>query len=182
MTHTVQSAPLFHLTRLHPVTWENGQLWPGEAFPSTFWVDEWISERGGRCTLPVRTWTLPVEEGSVIVRLERGKDQAYWRWARWQDGDLIEMTEVEAEDHLDPAAAAERAEWRQRRWEEREYAVSRGRGTGMEVGVYQVLPGREIYRMCVKATAREYWSRKATPAEIAEYKAGLESETPSQKL
>jgi hypothetical protein len=180
MIHTIQSAPLFHLIRIHPVTWEQNQLWLGEAFPSTFWVDEWFSERGGRCSRPMRTWTLPVEEGSVIVRLERGKDQAYWRWARWKDSDLIEMTEVEAEDHLDPVGAAARAEWRRRKWEEREYAISRGRGENVRLGVHETRPG--VYITVVEATARQYRWRRAKPEEIEAYKAYQEAEPACGKV
>jgi hypothetical protein len=170
MTH-IQSAPLFHLTQIHPVTWDNDRLTPGKPFPHTsIWIEEWISERGGRCSRPVRTWTLPVVEGSVIVRLQRGQDEYHWRWARWANGDLVEMTEVEAQDHLDPAGATARAERRQAAREAKHYAVSRARGVGMEVGVYKVNKS-DNHIMVVRATAREYYWRHARPEEIAEYKA-----------
>lgn len=48
------------------------------------------------------------------------------------------------------------------------------RASGMSVGVYQVLPGKQIYRMCVKASATRPWSRNARPEEIAAYKVALE--------
>jgi len=128
---------------------------------------DWI-EDGRHFTRWERTWSVPLEEGLVILR--RDVDDRWGlkhRYAVVRDGSLVELTKEDAEDFLDPTGAADRAAWRLQEWEEIEYRVIRSRGGGMTVGVYESRPG--VYRYCTKAWPRQYECRNARPEEIAAY-------------
>jgi hypothetical protein len=142
---------------------------------------EWKTERGGDCRLYVHRWRIPLVEGACYIRTQDyDRQHNYTRYATVRGGRLVDATLEEIADILDPAGAESRARQRHEAWEAREYAVSRGRAVGMEAGVvYRTAkPPHEAFIYVTKATAREYWSRRARPEEIAAYKAE-EAVTPS---
>ncbi|WP_262265476.1 hypothetical protein [Microvirga yunnanensis] len=175
MTDSIISLPIPAAQEIRTVSWQQGNLVPGdlvEHSPVTV-----VETREGRWirSLHMRTWTVPMVEGATYVRRYwDDRDDYKSRWAVVRDGTLVELDRIQMEDLLCPEHAEARAAYRRQQEHERRYAVSRHRGTGMTVGVYESIPG--VLRYCVRATARQYWSRDPSPEEIAAYEASLEAE------
>jgi len=133
---------------------------------------EWKSERGGDCRAWVRTWQIPLTEGAIYMRTladARGNDGQCWAVVR--DGQIVGISETEAEDLYDPAGAVARARIRHEAWERREYAVHRSRRPGLTTGLtYQTNHTPEAFIFVERATAKQCWIRRARPEEIAAYK------------
>lgn len=125
-----------------------------------------------------RLWAVPLEDGLVVLQTEDYDYRGDRRRHYVVRGDnLVDIERHEAEDLLDPAGAAERAEARADHSLAASYWRSHGpRPAGMMPGLYEARDGS--VRMCLKVSARTYWHRPATPRETALFRA-RETVTPS---